>query len=75
MLRIDNALNLIYVKGAVPGVDHAVCRVRDTLSGGNEQIFSANPPPYPTFIPKPGQRLPRLMTAGPEKAEHVIKDA
>lgn len=31
LLRVDNALNLLYVKGAVPGHDGAFIRVKDSL--------------------------------------------
>lgn len=73
VLRIDNALNLVYVRGAVPGVDNALVRIVDTRIGGNEELFSRMPPPYPTFLPKVGQRLPRLLVAAccePNKTKH-----
>jgi large subunit ribosomal protein L3 len=63
VMRIDNALNLVYVRGAVPGHDDTMVRVMDTRIGGNRPIFTAMPPPYPTFIPSPGQTLPRLLVA------------
>ena len=64
VVRVDNALNLVYVKGAVPGSDDAMVRIMDTRIGGNKDIFAAMPPPYPTFMPRLGQKLPRLMIAG-----------
>ena len=76
VVRIDNALNLVYVKGAVPGCDDAMVRVTDTCIGGNKDIFTAMPPPYPTFMPRLGQKLPRLLIASAvsEKPLAISKD-
>lgn len=65
VLRIDNALNLVYVKGAVPGPDDALVRILDSRIGIrlNRELFARMPPPCPTFIPRPGQLLPRLLIA------------
>lgn len=71
VMRIDNALNLIYVKGAVPGSDDAAVRVVDTKIGGNKDIFARMPPPYPTFVPRLGQKLPRLLIADSAKEKQL----
>ena len=74
VIRIDNALNLVYVKGCVPGPDDALVRIIDTRIGGNKDIFKQMPPPYPTFIPRKGQVLPRLLVAPTDQKPTEIKN-
>lgn len=63
VIKIDNALNCIMVKGAVAGHEGTVVKVYDSK---HNPIFRTTPPPYPTFIPsKDGPQLPRFLIAPP----------
>jgi hypothetical protein len=50
ILKIDNELNLIYIKDTVPGCLDAYVRIRDTVIGSDHFRFknSETPPPSPT---------------------------
>ena len=68
MIKIDTAYNLIYIKGAVPGVDNSYLRITDAVrKGWKKSIF---PPdtviPFPSFM---GQvsKLSRELVAIPSK--------
>jgi len=56
---IDPRLNLLFVKGAVPGSKGGWVRVRDSI-GGNYWRWPA-PPPFPTYFPKPGEIQPEQL--------------
>jgi large subunit ribosomal protein L3 len=60
VLKVDNALNCIFVRGSVAGHRNAFVQVMDSPKN---PIFTKTPPPYPTFIPKEGTELPRVMLA------------
>lgn len=66
VMQVDNALNCIYVKGAVPGCDSKYVRVKDSH---HNPIFLKTPPPFPTYIPDPANPLPRIMVAPAEKKD------
>ncbi|PKY41411.1 translation protein, partial [Rhizophagus irregularis] len=50
VLKIDNILNLIYVKGGVPGFDDQYVRIRDAIKKPGKKCFPSDciPPPFPT---------------------------
>ena len=56
-------MNLIYVKGAVPGVDDAMVRVQDAVrKGWFNEVFPKNTNiPFPTFLGDVST-LPRELT-------------
>jgi large subunit ribosomal protein L3 len=60
VMKIDHALNCIYVKGSVPGLKSNIVRLRDALFYPFDR---RNPPPYPTFFPDPSVPLPREVKA------------
>ncbi|KAJ3000327.1 54S ribosomal protein L3 [Globomyces sp. JEL0801] len=64
IMKIDNVHNLIYVKGAVPGVDNAYVRVSDAIKKGwYKKTFPENAVvPFPTFFGKT-DALPRESLA------------
>ena len=49
VLKIDNSLNLLYVKGSVPGPNSSTVLVKDSAFCHN--YFEALNPPMPTFYP------------------------
>lgn len=57
--KIDEARNLVYVKGHVPGNAGGFVRISDAVKGPN---FPA-PPPFPTFVPEEGAALDRVLYA------------
>ncbi|KAI8607006.1 translation protein, partial [Chytriomyces sp. MP71] len=68
VMKIDTALNLIYVKGAVPGPEHKYVRVSDALRKG---WFGLTFPedaavPFPTFTGSMTD-VPRELLAPPPK--------
>jgi len=58
VLRVDPSLNLIYVKGGVPGHDNNYVLIRDAVKKPLQFTKGklSTPPPMPTFIPSPGQK-------------------
>lgn len=60
VMKIDNSLNCIFVKGAVPGHDDCVVRIRDSL---HNPVFNISPPPYPTFMADSNKTLEREILA------------
>lgn len=58
VMKIDTTHNLIYVKGAVPGVDDQYVRVTDAIKKGWHQKTFPDPKavPFPTFMGKAEQR-------------------
>lgn len=63
ILKIDHALNCIMVRGAVPGHDDAIVRIKDAASTRRQMWREKVRPPFPTFIPDPERPLPREQTA------------
>ncbi|RHZ70255.1 hypothetical protein Glove_273g14 [Diversispora epigaea] len=65
VLKIDNLLNLIYVKGPVPGHDEQFVRVRDAINKKGVKCFPPDciPPPFPTIDPEVFETMPRELVA------------
>ncbi|CAG8510090.1 5023_t:CDS:2 [Acaulospora colombiana] len=65
VLKIDNALNLIYVKGPVPGHDGQFVRIRDSVNKKGAKCFPPDciPPPFPTVDPQVENVMPRELVA------------
>ncbi|KAG0222840.1 54S ribosomal protein L9, mitochondrial [Actinomortierella wolfii] len=65
VMKIDNALNLIYVKGAVPGVDDQFIKVKDAVKKRGEAIAPKDclPLPFPTIDPELVKAMPRELVA------------
>ncbi|KAF8934596.1 54S ribosomal protein L9, mitochondrial [Haplosporangium gracile] len=65
VMKIDNDLNLIYVKGAVPGVDDQFVKVRDAIKKRGDKIAPADvlPLPFPTIQPEAVKAMPRELVA------------
>lgn len=61
VIKIDNALNCIFVRGPVAGHKGTQVQISDSK---RNQIFATNPPPFPTYIHTAGKApLPRIMMA------------
>ena len=58
VMKIDTVHNLIYVKGAVPGVDDQYVRVTDAIKAGwhNKTFPDVKQVPFPTFMGKSESR-------------------
>ncbi|KAG0167575.1 54S ribosomal protein L3 [Apophysomyces sp. BC1034] len=54
VMKVDSAMNLLYVKGAVPGFDDQFVKIRDAVKKKGEKLFpkEGNPPPFPTVYNK-----------------------
>ncbi|KAF9970305.1 54S ribosomal protein L9, mitochondrial [Actinomortierella ambigua] len=65
VMKIDNALNLLYVKGAVPGVDDQFIKVKDAVKKRGESIAPKDclPLPFPTVDPELVKAMPRELVA------------
>ncbi|EIE87491.1 hypothetical protein G6F46_004745 [Rhizopus delemar] len=52
VVKVDPALNLLFVKGAVPGFDDQFIKIKDAVKLHGEKLFpkEAIPPPFPTAI-------------------------
>ncbi|ORE11277.1 translation protein [Rhizopus microsporus var. microsporus] len=52
VVKVDPALNLVFVKGAVPGFDDQFVKIKDAVKLRGEKLFpkEAIPPPFPTAI-------------------------
>ncbi|KAG0306637.1 54S ribosomal protein L9, mitochondrial [Dissophora globulifera] len=77
VMKIDNGLNLIYVKGAVPGVDDQFVKVRDAVKKRGDKIAPADvlPLPFPTVDPKLVKAMPRELVAKTGGADpYVMKE-
>ncbi|KAF9905562.1 54S ribosomal protein L9, mitochondrial [Lobosporangium transversale] len=77
VMKIDNALNLIYVKGSVPGVDDQFVKVRDAVKKRGNKIAPADtlPLPFPTVDPKLVEAMPRELVAKTGGADpYVMKE-
>ena len=67
-MRIDNASNLIYVRGQVPGPKEGVVCVKDSRS---LRFFQQQLPPFPTYLPGVDGELPRIVDAPTEATDPV----
>ncbi|PVV03748.1 hypothetical protein BB560_001760 [Smittium megazygosporum] len=66
VMKIDNVLNCLFVKGAVPGNKNSVVTIRDAIKTNKVPKFPEDiKPPFPTYIPgKNGiNPLPRELVA------------
>lgn len=65
MVKIDTALNLLYVKGSVPGFDDQFVCVKDAVKYHGASRFPADalPPPFPTISPELAATMPRELVA------------
>lgn len=54
VFKLDPYLNLVFVKGVVPGPKNAWVKVTDTLF----QPYIDESPPFPTYVPKAGEVVP-----------------
>lgn len=65
ILKIDNQLNLIYVKGPVPGHDEQFVRIRDAINKKGTKCFPPDciPPPFPTIDSETLKTMPRELVA------------
>ncbi|KAG0228620.1 54S ribosomal protein L3 [Mortierella sp. GBA43] len=65
VMKIDNKLNLIYVKGSVPGVDDQYVKVQDAVKKRGNSIAPADvlPLPFPTADPAHVKAMPRELVA------------
>lgn len=61
ILKIDTALNCLWVNGAVPGHDNSIIRVIDSKCPENRELFAKVPLPVPTI--SSDLKLPREMEA------------
>lgn len=50
VIKVDPELNLLYVKGSVPGFDDQFVKVKDAIKLRGEKLFPKEsiPPPFPT---------------------------
>ncbi|CAO3681752.1 unnamed protein product [Rhizopus stolonifer] len=52
VVKVDPELNLVFVKGSVPGFDDQFIKIKDAVKLRGEKLFpkEAMPPPFPTAI-------------------------
>ncbi|KAF9584119.1 54S ribosomal protein L3 [Lunasporangiospora selenospora] len=77
VMKIDNSMNLIYVKGSIPGADDAYVKVRDAVKKRGDQIAPADslPLPFPTVDPALVKAMPREIVAKTGGSDpFVVKD-
>lgn len=60
VMKVDNAADVVYVKGSVPGPKKGFLVLKDAKCN---PIFKTTPPPYPTFMPAAGMTIPREVIA------------
>ncbi|KAH8555499.1 translation protein [Umbelopsis sp. PMI_123] len=65
VLKIDTELNLIYVKGCVPGFDDQFVKIKDAVKKHGAKLFPSDalPPPFPTVTEDDLQAMPRELIA------------
>lgn len=54
VVKVDSALNLLYIKGTIPGPNGAIVKVRDTIYSRDQfatipTVGQVGPPPFPTY--------------------------
>lgn len=51
VIKIDPAMNLVYVKGSVPGFDDQFVKIKDAIKLRGDKLFPKEsiPPPFPTI--------------------------
>ncbi|KAI8371366.1 translation protein [Radiomyces spectabilis] len=52
VVKVDPSLNLVYVKGSVPGFDDQFVKIKDAVKLKGDKLFpkEAIPPPFPTVM-------------------------
>ncbi|RKP10067.1 translation protein [Thamnocephalis sphaerospora] len=72
VMKVDAGLNLLYVRGAVPGHKTQYIRVKDAVKMRGAKPFPADalPPPFPTYLSEtdgalPRERIARMSVADP----------
>ncbi|CAO3636617.1 unnamed protein product [Cunninghamella blakesleeana] len=50
VVKIDEGLDLVYVKGSVPGYDDQFVHIKDAIKLKGDKLFPSLPPPFPTQI-------------------------
>ncbi|KAJ1734485.1 hypothetical protein LPJ61_001054 [Coemansia biformis] len=64
VMKVDTALNCIWIKGSVPGPDEQYVKVRDSIKLVKHRLFPDGASvPFPTHIPGQGPALPRELVA------------
>ncbi|KAJ1998993.1 hypothetical protein GGI04_004200 [Coemansia thaxteri] len=64
VMKVDTALNCIWVKGPVPGHDEQFIKVRDSIKLVKGRLFPKGADvPFPTYIPGQSPVLPRETVA------------
>ncbi|KAI8074701.1 translation protein [Gongronella butleri] len=48
VVKVDSALDLVYVKGSVPGFDDQYIKIKDAVKKKGDKLFPSLPPPFPT---------------------------
>ena len=71
VMRVDTALNCLWVKGAIPGHDNSIIRILDSKCPENRAIFHKTPPPFPTISTK--FKLPRELNSAPLNSKDSLK--
>lgn len=57
VMRIDTALNCLWIKGSIPGHDNSIIRILDSKCPENEKLFKS------TQFSVKGTKLPRVLDA------------
>ncbi|KAJ2296034.1 hypothetical protein IWW55_005239 [Coemansia sp. RSA 2706] len=64
VMKVDTALNCIWLKGSVPGPDEQFIKVRDSIKLVKHKLFPEGASvPFPTYIPGQSPELPRELIA------------
>lgn len=65
VIKVDTELDLIYVRGAVPGHDHQFVRVQDAIKKRSRNLIfpKETVAPFPTFMKEVHGEAPREQTA------------
>jgi large subunit ribosomal protein L3 len=70
VIKVDSKLNLLYVRGCVPGYDEQYVKVRDAIKMRGLKAFPDQlPPPFPTCTPEANEALPRERVARMSKVD------
>jgi large subunit ribosomal protein L3 len=73
VIKVDRKLNLIYVKGAVPGHTGQYIKVRDAQCNGKVFPESVSPP-FPTLSASDLERLPEEMVLKAKQDMFLTKE-
>mgnify|MGYP001552112148 CR=1 FL=1 len=76
VVKVDTGLNLIYVRGAVPGYDRQYVYIKDAVKKRGASAFPTGvQPPFPTYlrvtsdgkevVPLPRERMARISISDP----------